>query len=74
MLMKRSTIVKSYKSRGAMQRGIGRMARRGYDVHGHSGDFSGNLFQPVWRRRGVVVTFHRGESGESADVQDPSGE
>lgn len=71
MLRNRTTIVKSYKSRWAMQRGIGRMARRGYDVHGHSGDFSGNLFQPVWRRRGVVVTFHRGESG---DVQDSNGE
>jgi hypothetical protein len=52
----RKTVVKTYTRRGAMQRGIERMVRRGYEVQQHSGEFS-NPFTFRWNRRKVVVVF-----------------
>jgi hypothetical protein len=53
----KATVVKTYKTRRAMQRGIERMAGRGYEVRHQSGEFTTNPFAFRWNRRKVVVTF-----------------
>jgi hypothetical protein len=61
LLFVKATVVKSYKSRRQMQRGIERMANRGYEVGQQSGEFSTNPFTFRWNRRKVVVTFLLGQ-------------
>jgi hypothetical protein len=53
----KATVVKTYKNRHAMQRGIERLAERGYEVQHQSGEFTTNPFTFRWNRRKVVVTF-----------------
>jgi len=53
----RKTVVRTYKTRRQMERGIGRMAERGYQVSHQSGEFTTNPFVFRWNRRKVVVTF-----------------
>lgn len=50
-------VVKSYRTRRQMQRGVQRMAERGYRIAGQSGEFTRNPFVLRWNRRKVVVTF-----------------
>lgn len=53
----KATVVKTYASRRQMERGLGRMAGRGYRVQQQSGEFTTNPFAFRWNRRKVVVTF-----------------
>lgn len=65
----RSVAVKTYKTPQAMQRGISRMAGRGYMVQGQSGEFSSTLWiTPRWRRKKVVVTFVKTANVETAQT------
>lgn len=56
---RRDTLVKAYKTRRQMERGINRLARRGYRVKTQSGDFSRNPFMFRWRRHKTIVVFER---------------
>lgn len=52
----RKVVVKTYTSRRQMERGLNRMAERGYVVQEQSGHF-GSPFAWRWNRRRVVLTF-----------------
>lgn len=55
-MTRRGIVVREYRSRGQMERGLNRMAARGYVVGEQSGTF-GSPFRWRWDRRRVVVTF-----------------
>ena len=62
----KNTVVKQYRTRREMQRGVNRMAGKGYQIEHQSGDFSHRLFQWRWNRRTVVVTFVRNDGSPAA--------